>query len=252
MRSGVAKDSFRFASKTPLLSSRLFRVFLLLAISMFAILLLLRFGGEILVINDPIPQHAEVAVMLAGSDSAEEARLAESIKKLQEGRVDHVMLSVGRAYFLGEWLPDLLSRHVLNTYGPDVARNVVLCEVSNKVDSTAEEAVALRQCLITHGWRSVIVITSDYHSRRARFIWRATFYRTGPPFAISIQGTPDGDFEPRGWWRKRRYAKTWLLELTKLAWTCLFERNGARTEDTSDMGSIHPDTASSPSLPRER
>lgn len=227
MGSGVAKEALRRESKLPLFSSRLLKVLFFLTIPTCGIALLLHFGGDILVIKDPIPQHAQVTVMLAGGDSAEDARLVGSIKMLQEGRVDHVMLSVGRAYFLGEWLPDLLRRHVQNTYGSDISRNVVLCEVSNEVDSTADEATALRGCLVAHGWRSVIVVTSNYHTRRARMIWRAAVAKNEPPFAISVQGVSDGNFEPQGWWRKRRYAKSWLLELTKLTWTCLFERNAA-------------------------
>lgn len=204
-----------------------FRILLVIAVSVLGVTLFLRFGGYVLISTDASPARADAAVMLAGGDSAEEARLARSLKMLQEGRVDHVMLSVGRAYFLGEWLPDLILHHVYDTYGPDIARNVVLCEVSNEVDSTADEAIALRGCLAAHGWRSVIVVTSNYHTRRARLIWKAAVANTEPPFAISVQGVSDGDFEPEGWWRKRRYAKSWLLELTKLTWTCLFERNGA-------------------------
>jgi uncharacterized SAM-binding protein YcdF (DUF218 family) len=224
MRSDVAKESSRPAPKMPLHLSRLISVFLLFAVLICGIALLLRFGGYILFVKDPLPLHAEVAVMLAGGDSAEDARLVGALKMLQEGRVDHVMLSVGRAYFMGEWLPDLLRRYVDKTYGPEIAQKVVLCEVSNEVDSTAEEAAALRGCLVAHGWRSVIVVTSNYHTRRAQMIWRAAVAKMEPPFAISVQGVSDGDFEPQGWWRTRRYAKSWLLELTKLTWTCLFER----------------------------
>lgn len=227
MRSDAAKDSSKPAPKMHVHLSRLITVFLVLAVLICGIALLLRFGGYILFVKDPIPQHAEVAVMLAGGDSAEDVRLAGALKMLQEGRVDHVMLSVGRAYFMGEWLPDLLRRYVDKAYGLEIARKVVLCEVSNEVDSTAEEAAALRGCLVAHGWRSVIVVTSNYHTRRARMIWRAAVANMRPPFTISVQGVSDGNFEPEGWWRRRRYAKSWLLELTKLTWTCLFERNAA-------------------------
>jgi DUF218 domain-containing protein len=177
-----------------------------------------------LVGEDPLPEHADVAVMLAGGDSAEEARLATAIQMLQERRVDHVMLSVRRVSFYGEWLPDLLLHHVGSEYGPELARNVVLCEMSTKIDSTAEEAVALRKCLEARGWRSVIVVTSNFHTRRARLIWRATLANAEPRFRLSVRGVFDGSFEPNAWWEERRYAKTWLLELTKLVWTVMFER----------------------------
>lgn len=210
----------------PRTSSCLLRLFLGVALLAAGVGLLLHFGGYILVRSDPIPEHSDVALMLVGGDSAVEARLNEAVRLQREGKVDHVMLSVGRAYFLGEWLPDLLRRHVIDIYGPDISHKVFLCEVSNEVDSTAEEAVQLRKCLVDQGWRSVVVVTSNYHTRRARIIWRKTLAKAQPPIDLTVAGVSDGDFEARGWWRKRRYAKTWFLEITKLIWTCLFESRG--------------------------
>lgn len=200
--------------------------------------LLARFGGTILVGEDPLPEHADVAVMLAGGDSAEEARLDMAMQMLRERRVDDVMLSVRQVSFYGEWLPDLLLHHVGRKYGPELARNVVLCEMSTAIDSTAGEAVALRQCLEARGWRSVIVVTSNFHTRRARLIWRAILANAEPHFRLSTQGVFDGSFEPDGWWEKRRYAKTWLLEMTKLVWTVLFERPRARMAGHAALSSL--------------
>lgn len=183
-------------------------------------ILFLRFAGYILVAPESIPQHADVAVVLQGGVG--ETRLAEAIHLLQQGRVDHVMVSVGRQSFLGEWLPDLLSHYVDKLYGKEVALHVVLCELSGEVDSTSGEALILRHCLEARQWRSLIVVTSNYHTRRAGQIWRATLTKDQSPFTLSLHGVSDGDFEPRGWWRRRRYAKTWLLEFTKLVWNALF------------------------------
>src|SRR5439155_791473 len=44
------------------------------------------------------------------------------------------------------------------------------------------------------------------------------------PVRIFVYGVDDGEFEPRGWWRSRRYAKTFLFESVKLVWTYLVER----------------------------
>ncbi|MGH9402970.1 MAG: hypothetical protein ACRD2P_12775, partial [Terriglobia bacterium] len=85
-----------------------------------------------------------------------------------------------------------------------------------------QEAHAVEQCLNAGKWRSVIVVTSNYHSRRAGRIWRAALAKADPPFKLYIDGVADGSFQPRGWWRKRTYARTWLLETSKLVWETLF------------------------------
>jgi uncharacterized SAM-binding protein YcdF (DUF218 family) len=67
----------------------------------------------------------------------------------------------------------------------------------------------------------VVVVTSDYHSRRAGFLWRQAARQF--PVQLWIDGVPDPEFQARGWWRKRIYAKTWYEEFTKLVWERVFE-----------------------------
>ncbi len=217
-----AIKAIRLRFKTLFIQAARLRIVVTGATLVCGALVFLYFGGYALVATDPLPQHADVAVMLAGGINSEEARMAEAIRLLQEGRVDHVMLSIGGAFFLGEWLPDLLLRYVRKEYGAEVAGNVVACELSDDVNSTSGEVLTVRRCLEARGWRSVIVVTSNYHTRRARWIWRAALAKAEPPFMLSVRGVSDGDFEPDGWWRQRRYAKTWLLEFTKLVWSHVF------------------------------
>ena len=72
-----------------------------------------------------------------------------------------------------------------------------------------------------------LVVTSNYHTRRARLVWEGALKDTQPGFQVSIRGVSDGSFEARGWWRHKIYAKTWILEVTKLIWTYCFGRSTA-------------------------
>jgi uncharacterized SAM-binding protein YcdF (DUF218 family) len=184
----------------------------------------LGWGGDLLVAPDPLPAHAEALVVLTGSLHGEQARREEAMRLFGEGRADRLVLSVPRVMFLGEWVPDMMRRYLERVYGTARAQGVVLCP--HNADSTVEEARALRPCLEEQGWRSIIVITSNYHTRRARHIWGQAFRNVHPPVRIFVHGVSDGDFEPRGWWHNRRYAKTFLGETTRLVWTYLFERAG--------------------------
>lgn len=195
-------------------------VIIIIAVILGAGILLLHFGGDLLVKTDPLPAHAPVAVVLNGSIAGVLARTAGGVRLLQAGVVDHLMLSVPALSYWGESVPEVANRFFEKHFGTSVASRVVYC-VSD-ADSTHEEAEALRQCLERQGWRTVIVVTSNYHTRRAGRIWRAALRGANPPFTVYVRGVPDGAFEPHGWWRRRQYAKTWLLESSKLVWETIF------------------------------
>jgi uncharacterized SAM-binding protein YcdF (DUF218 family) len=201
--------------------SRAGLVLLSMAVAVAAVLV---WGGDLLVAPDPLPAHADAIVVLTGSLHGEQSRREEAWRELGEGRADRLLLSTPRVSYLGEWVPDLMRRYVERVHGAAQARRVVLC--AHNASSTLEEAEALRPCLQEQGWRSVIVITSNYHTRRARHSWRQALRKADPPIDVFVHGVSDGDFEPRGWWRTRRYAKTFAGETTKLVWTYLFDRAG--------------------------
>jgi uncharacterized SAM-binding protein YcdF (DUF218 family) len=204
-----------------------------------ALVATLRWGGDLLVAPDPLPAGADALVVLSGSVRGERARREEALRRLEEGRAGHLVLSAPQVSYWGEWVPDLMRRYVQREYGNELADRVVLCP--HNADSTLEEAQALRRCLEERRWRTLVVITSDYHTRRARRIWRQVFAEARPPVRIFVHGVADGDFEPGDWWRHRRYAKTFLAETTKLVWTYVFER-ARRAEDSGpQVTSIPPD-----------
>lgn len=180
---------------------------------------ILVFGGRLLVVEDPLPDRATVVVVLNGSSAANEARQTEAMRLLRNGRAEYVLLSIGAVSYWGEWVPDLARRYLRERYGRDVADKIHLCEMNT--DSTAEEAMELRECMEKNGWRSAVIVTSNYHTRRAHAIWRSTVSGANPPFHLTVHGVSDGSFSNDGWWRSRVYAKTWLVETTKLVWTTI-------------------------------
>lgn len=182
--------------------------------------LFLRFGGELLAPSLPLPSHAQVAVALNGSAAGVRARTSEAARLLQEGVVDHVIVSIPPTGYWGENIPPEAYAYFARRFGMPVAARILYCV--STADSTIEEARALKQCLAARDWRSVIIVTSNYHVRRARRIWRSATAKADPPFTLYFDGVADGSFQPRGWWRKRIYAKTWLLETSKLVWESIF------------------------------
>jgi uncharacterized SAM-binding protein YcdF (DUF218 family) len=74
-----------------------------------------------------------------------------------------------------------------------------------------EEAQAVTPELRRLGAKRVILVTSDYHTRRAGKIFRAA----APDLMFYVVAAPDVHFTAHGWWHSREGRKTFVLEWTK-------------------------------------
>ena len=191
-----------------------------LAVIGLALIAVLHFGGYALVHTDPLPKHADVAIVLDGGEVGLRARTAEGVRLLQNGIVGNLLISLPPKNYWGKSVPRQAASYFKGRYGKQVMLRTAFC--ISDADSTIEEAGALQWCLETAEWRKVIVVTSNYHTRRAGNVWRSALAGARPPFKLWVDGVQDGSFQPRGWWRSRIYAKTWLFEATKLAWESVF------------------------------
>jgi len=64
------------------------------------------------------------------------------------------------------------------------------------------------------GARSVLIVTSEYHTRRALSVFRHTY----PDRAIGVAGAVEADQFGTAWWRHRQWAKVTVGEWTRLLW----------------------------------
>lgn len=192
----------------------------LLAAAALIILSLLLWGNDLLVCVDPVPTHGDAAIVLQGSILAEKARLTGAINLLQRGVAKTALLSVPQESYWGQSIPPVARAYLQRTYGEELASRVDFCETNADVNSTAQEAEVLMGCIQKHDWRSIVIVTSDYHTRRARILWRKTIARHDPAIQFSVEGVADPEFQ-KPWWRHRHAAKIWLGESSKLLWTLL-------------------------------
>ena len=179
----------------------------------------LRWGSRLLIANDAAPGHVGAAVVLQGSIAAEKVRIAGAIDLLQRKVADRVLLSVPKESYWGQSIPPVARAYLERTYGNDLAARFDFCETGGDVNSTAQEAQALRPCIAERHYRSIEIVTSNYHTRRAEIIWKK-MRGNGPPMDVWIDGVPDPEFQ-QPWWRHRQSAKTFFVETTKLVWTLL-------------------------------
>lgn len=77
-------------------------------------------------------------------------------------------------------------------------------------DNTKEEAEALRKLLQEKSWKTVIVVTSNYHTRRAKYIVSRIF---GGGITVRMASARDGDFDPANWYDHRKAVKRFVHEV---------------------------------------
>jgi len=180
-------------------------------------------AGRLLVDEDPLPAHADAIVMLAGSISD---RVLEAADLYRAGVAPRVVVTRERVP-RGDWalrsrgvrLPESAEQTVAALQALGVPPSAVVV-IPRRAISTDSEAHTIARWVCARA-RSVVVVTSRYHSSRARMILR---HALAPEIALAIRPSRHDPFQPGRWWRDRRDAKAVLAELEKLAHYWLRER----------------------------
>lgn len=84
------------------------------------------------------------------------------------------------------------------------------------VSSTLEEAQVVRELVLEEGYRSLILVTSPTHSRRAWLIFQKAFEKDD--IRIIVKSSRYADFKPEDWWKKEKHLQEVVLEYQKLAY----------------------------------
>jgi uncharacterized SAM-binding protein YcdF (DUF218 family) len=93
-------------------------------------------------------------------------------------------------------------------------RDEAVLSSEERVGSTIDEARLVRKIVFERGFKSLIIVTSLIHSRRS---W-LTFEKVFEGDDIKIISIPSHYqlFDPKDWWKKRRYIKDLIVEYQKL------------------------------------
>jgi uncharacterized SAM-binding protein YcdF (DUF218 family) len=186
-----------------------------LGVAFAAILLVLPFIGRFFSAGDPL-QRADAIVVLAG---ARVDRWLEAVDLFKEGWAPKIVLSPGPVSSLEV---RLRSEGLRLPREGDIARDAVVslgvpAEVvtvmPDGVDNTAAEAAALRRMLTPASLRRIIVVTSTYHVRRARFAFNREFAGTG--VEIVAHGSRYSEARPTRWWTQRNDIRYLMNETPK-------------------------------------
>jgi uncharacterized SAM-binding protein YcdF (DUF218 family) len=90
-------------------------------------------------------------------------------------------------------------------------KNVSFVPLPNHCTSTRDEAEQYMPEFRRLGFKKVLVVTSNFHTRRAGKILRAV---ASEPTIVMV-AAPTREFHPEDWWRRRQDQKNLFLEWTK-------------------------------------
>lgn len=163
---------------------------------------------------------ADALVVLAGSSTyVERARRAAAL--FAEGRAPSVVLTNDN--LIGGWSeaeqrnPLFVERAAGELRRAGVPGGKIEI-VWPPVESTYEEAVRLREHAAARGLRSLLVVTSAYHSRRARWTLGRVFRDTGVRVELEAVAPGEQAPTPGAWWLSRLGWRMVAGEYLKLAY----------------------------------
>jgi uncharacterized SAM-binding protein YcdF (DUF218 family) len=164
---------------------------------------LLRMAGEFWVVDEPA-ETSDVIVVLSGDNyDAERAIRAASLFK--SGMAPRVM-ATGRALRSYATTADLMKRDLVEHGVPEGA----IIPFTHKADDTREEAAAVSEFVVSHGWKKILLVTSSYHTRRSQYIYEHALPSSDQVLTIAA---PDSDYDPNYWWKTRTGVKIFFHEL---------------------------------------
>jgi uncharacterized SAM-binding protein YcdF (DUF218 family) len=184
---------------------------------------LMRAAGEWLVVGDAL-QPSNAIIVLSGDD-VDGDRAARAAQLYKGGWAPAVVAS-------GAEIRTYLSEaevEMRDLTADGVPAKAIIPLRQQALYTLEESRDLLRLCQTEH-WTRVIVVTSNFHTRRARYIFRHVF----PP-SIEVRVTPSADvsFDPDHWWQTRQGTKTFARETAALCvafWEMHASSAGAKTQ----------------------
>jgi len=177
------------------------------------ILLGLRHAGPALVVNQP--QRSDLILLLAGDEN--DTRYWKGIELLRAGYAPRMMVDAQADAVSYGLSPAELTEDFIRRSAGGLAVHV--CR--SRGTSTLQELQSAAACLQPFAPHTILLVTSDFHTRRALAIARQVY----PGYSWSVAAANSGLLSAPRWWTDRQIAKNVLLEWQKVVWWELVERH---------------------------
>jgi len=180
---------------------RLLRILVLLVI----VILIARHAASFLILDEPQPSDA--IVVLAGETGVRPAR---GLELLRRGLAPRMFLDAETHNEIYNQPLTVIAQNYVSSL-PEASR-IVVCPISGL--STEAETLDVQHCLYAFGVHRVLIVTSDFHTRRALSIFRTRL----PQYEFSVAASRDPLHYGAAWWTHREWAKVAFDEWVRLIW----------------------------------
>ena len=177
---------------------------------------IMRFAAESWVVNEPAPR-ADALVVLS-DDNFYADRATHAAELFRQG-VAPIVVASGRRLRPSAGIAELIQHDLIERGVPKES----IRALPHDAENTREEAGVVAKFAAEHHWKSLTIVTSNYHTRRARYIFQKVVPRS---MEVSVASARDGDFDPDRWWEKRKSIKEFLGELLGMV-VAMWELRGA-------------------------
>jgi uncharacterized SAM-binding protein YcdF (DUF218 family) len=161
-------------------------------------------AARLLIVREPMTQ-VDAIVVLSGSATFRE-RMQHAAALYSEGRAQRIILTNDNlksgwssAAQRNPYYHELAKEELVRAGVP--AQNIEIIMVP--IVGTHDEALKLKEYCEKHGIRSIVVVTSAYHSRRALWTFRRIFEGTGKQIGIDPADAGIETPAPATWWLHR-------------------------------------------------
>jgi uncharacterized SAM-binding protein YcdF (DUF218 family) len=162
-------------------------------------------AARFLVVDEP--EKSDAIVVLAGDTKVRPPR---GLDLLRQGIAPRLFLDAEtRDVIYDQPLVELVQKYV-NSLGE--ANRVSVCPITGY--STIAEADDVSRCLQSLSAHRILIVTSDYHTRRALMIFRHRL----PQYQFSAAAARNPPQFGEAWWTNREWAKATFDEWTKMLW----------------------------------
>ena len=162
-------------------------------------------AARFLVVDDP--EKSDAIVVLAGDTKVRPVR---GLVLLRQGMAPRLFLDAEtRDVIYDQPLVEIVQKYV-NSLGE--ANRVSVCPITGY--STIAEADDVSRCLQSLGPHRVLIVTSEFHTRRALMIFRHRL----PQYQFSAAAARNGAEFGEAWWTNREWAKVTFDEWLKMLW----------------------------------
>lgn len=172
---------------------RVLKKFLIFLLILFGLYLLhpffLQKMADFLVVQDPL-QKVDLILVLGGDSSGE--RVEEGVKLYKQGWANYLLMSGGPLAWkltYARWM----KKQALASGIPE--RAILLQDQSR---STIEDARFCLPMVLKHKFKSVLLVTSPYHTRRAARVFKKVFAKNG--IRVLVKPAEKSEFNPNRWW----------------------------------------------------